>query len=77
MSVGLHHCDRTRRRTPSLLLLTRVETTSFTTGLVFWMTLIQVFLRFDQPLAEDWMPPEPLRPYQRTSYAIQARPWPV
>lgn len=58
-----------------LLLIVGVETTSFATGLVVGMTLIQVFLhRFDQPLPADRMPPEPLRPNQHTSYAIQDRP---
>jgi uncharacterized membrane protein YphA (DoxX/SURF4 family) len=59
-----------------LLLLTGVEATSFATGLFVGMTLIQVFLhRFDQSLPNDRMPPEPLRPNQHTSYAIQHHPW--
>ncbi|WP_100443966.1 hypothetical protein [Glycomyces xiaoerkulensis] len=53
-----------------------VEVTSFAAGLIIGMTLIQVFIhRFDRPLADEQMPPEPVRPNQHTSYAIQANPW--
>ncbi len=56
-------------------LLAGVDTLSFTSGLLVGMTLIQMFFhRFDDPLADEWMPSPPPTPLKMMSHAIQATP---
>jgi hypothetical protein len=56
-------------------LVTGADALSFTSGLLVGMTLVQIFFhRFADPLADEWMPPEPVTPLRLMSHAIQAMP---
>jgi hypothetical protein len=54
---------------------TGVEVTSFLTGLLAGMTMIQTYFhRFSVPLGDDKAPKPPVSPIKLMSYAIQAEP---
>lgn len=58
-----------------LLLTDKPNYTSFLSGLLVGMTLIQIYFhRFNVPLKHDQEAPEPTSPIKQMSYAIQAEP---